>query len=91
MSKRKKIPKTEEAKDVSCYWQSDASPVPAIKLDHMATQKNAEKWLSKQTARRHSTPQIGKLTVSVDVAETPTVFPLTHIEEVTEEDCGCQK
>ena len=60
MSKKTK-PETEtsEPKTWVCYWQSDASPIPQIKVEQKAVSKaDAEAWLMSVSAGGHWTPKI---------------------------------
>jgi hypothetical protein len=87
------MPKGKQPKNVACYWQSDSSPIPKIKVEKVTTQWQAERWLSKQVTDTHWTPKIGVLTVEtedepiepVSVEEVIVEAPDITVEEINVE------
>ena len=70
----------EQARDWMCYWQSDASPVPVIRVKKTITHKGAKAWLKKQEASEHWTPKIVK-------SPKEPLIPAPKKRG----DCGCMK
>mgnify|MGYP006307566143 CR=1 FL=1 len=68
MTKKEKVevPETVDVKSVveevdesvACYWVSDESPKPQVKVEQRCSMKEAKKWLKKQKPTGHWNPRI---------------------------------
>ena len=79
------LPRNKQPKNVSCYWQSDSSPIPQTKIEQIVTQTQANRWLAEQVADEHWTPKIGVITVEANVETTIDVLDEVTVEPVVVE------
>jgi len=77
-----KTKKKEKRLDAVCYWQSDASPTPAISIEKYTSRKQARIWLKEQVPGLHSTPKIGVLTADFKFGEKQIGLQLSNIREL---------